>query len=249
MLKDALQFLANLNAGRKPVFVDVAGQPYAVTEAETLGTPIRPLPPQAYPETLRLQTLTGLVDAYLASIDNLSRSSVGIHLVSTRKVRIVGLHSDHFGHRHIYAEAEHVPEFEFPFGKFHEPESFLLALRTGFLCDEEALKVQQLCSRLTGGNEIAVEDDGVSQQVVLRMGGVTRASVALPSEGVPLIAWRTFREVPPVRSRFLLRMRSAKDGVPTVALFEIDARWQLDTLSAMRAWLVKELPEGTVFLG
>ena len=64
----------------------------------------------------------------------------------------------------------------------------------------------------------------------------------LPADGAPLIPWRTFREVCPVQSRFLLRMKGVKDGLQHIALFEIDQLWRLDTIDAIASWLGSNIP-------
>jgi hypothetical protein len=70
--------------------------------------------------------------------------------------------------------------------------------------------------------------------------------VTLPADGVPLIPWRTFREAPPVESRFLLRLQSVKDAAPNAALFEIDQKWKLDTVESIAGWLSAAVPEARV---
>jgi hypothetical protein len=72
---------------------------------------------------------------------------------------------------------------------------------------------------------------------------VTRSTVQLPAEGIPLIPWRTFRDASPVESKFLLRMKGVKDALPHIALYEIDAKWQLDTVNSIGKYLAAALPE------
>jgi len=55
-----------------------------------------------------------------------------------------------------------------------------------------------------------------------------------------------FREVHPVTSKFLLRMKGVKDQLPQIALFEIDAKWKLYTVEAIRRYLHHELPDAKV---
>jgi len=37
-----------------------------------------------------------------------------------------------------------------------------------------------------------------------------------------------------------------KDALPQIALFEIDAKWQLDTMGSIRSYLAGELPDATI---
>ena len=85
----------------------------------------------------------------------------------------------------------------------------------------------------------------MSQVVTVKEGTVTRSSVELPPE-IPLIPWRTFRDVDPVESKFMLRLKGVKDSVPLVALFEIDAKWELDTLQSICDALKRLAPDVSV---
>ena len=72
-------------------------------------------------------------------------------------------------------------------------------------------------------------------------GTVTRSGVTIPAEGIELIPWRSFRDAAPVTSKFLLRLRGVKDGLPALALFEIDQKWKLDTIHSIGDWLRKNV--------
>jgi hypothetical protein len=91
-----------------------------------------------------------------------------------------------------------------------------------------------------------VADDGVSQKVTASAGTVTKSQITLPADGISLVPWRTFRDVNPVESKFLLRMKAAKDALPTVALFSIDEKWKLDTVQAIAKYLGDALPDARI---
>lgn len=247
MLKEALEYLATLNAGRKPVVVEVAGQPYEVNEDETLGEPIRPLAPQWVKPTFFVRTLSGLVQLWKSHMDQFG-DRCAVCVSDPFSVQILSLDADEFGHRHVYAQATHQEKFAFDFNRFYDPESFLIAFRANFLFNDEAVKVQKLCSTVTAGNAVGVADDGISQQITITEGTVTRAAVELPADGIPLIAHRTFRHANPVASKYLLRMKGVRDQLPQIALFEIDARWRLDTIASIVHYLEKNLPPETVIV-
>lgn len=44
----------------------------------------------------------------------------------------------------------------------------------------------------------------------------------------------------------MLRLKGSKDSVPQVALFEIDAKWELDTVASIAAYLREALPNATI---
>lgn len=238
-MNEIVEYLFGRLKGRRPVTHKVGSQEYAVESDGTLGDPVRDLAPQWTKPTLNVNTLEGLADAFAQAIDGLKGEEVAFHIVDYLTVQIISINSDEFGRRHVWAQAKHKPETKFVYGKYYEPEDFLLAFRASFLYTDEAVKVQQLCSSV-GSSVVMVNDDGLSQEVVVKSGTVTRNSIPLPSDGIPLVPWRTFRSAHPVASRFLLRMKGVKDGLPLIALFEIDAKWELDTIAALRKWIEAE---------
>jgi hypothetical protein len=235
---EVVEYLFDRLKAVRPVTHKVGDQEYAVTAQGTLGEPVRAVKPQFEAPTFAVSTLAGLAALVANGVDAFDKGSVGVHIASHLRVDLVSLKADDFGRRHIYASATHQQETPFVFGKYYaSPEEFLIPFRASFYFDDNAVKVQQLCSMVGSGEAVAVTDDGISQEVVVKSGTVTKASVPLPSDGIPLIPWRTFREVNPVSSRFLLRMKGVKDGLPQIALHEIDAKWQLDTRGAIASWL------------
>ena len=220
----------------RPVTVDVAGQPYAVRADGTLGDPVRALMPQWDKPILHVQTLSALAQACAIGVDDFG-SEVALHVVNYLRVLLVSTKADEFGRRHVFVRAEHAAECPFRFNEYMAAEKFLIDLRTSFYTNNEALKVQKVVSSLESGQTISVADDGLSQQIEVKLGTVTKSQTTLPAEGIALIPWRTFRDANPVESKFLLRLKQVKDSLPAVALFEIDQKWQLDTVNSIAAWL------------
>lgn len=243
MIKEALEFLSKLQTPKNPITHVVESVPYAVKQDGTLDLPVRKPDLRNAPAILQVGALTGLVDAY----KSMNLSGVALHIKSPTLVEIVDIKADEeFGKRYTRVRAEYVSETAFEFAKFYVPETFLLAFRASFLFNENAVLVQKLCSTVTAGQNIAVSDDGISQEVVATEGTVTKSKITLPAEGVPLIPWRTFREANPVESKFLLRMKGVKDSLPGIALFEIDAKWKNDTILSIRKYLEEQLPGATI---
>lgn len=246
-MKEVLDYLFGRLKAERPVTHKVDKQEYAVKADGTLGEPVRELAPQWRKPTLLVSRLEGLADAYRERIDGLEHGKVAFHIVDYLTVQIVSVEADQFGHRQVWAQAKHKPEAGFVFGKYYDPEPFLLAFRSSFYFNEDAVKVQQLCSSVGAGDAVLVNDDGISQEVQIKSGTVTRNKVELPADGVPLIPWRTFRCVSPVVSKFLLRMKAVKEGLPQIALHEIDAKWELDTIASLRHW-ISEHAEGAIII-
>lgn len=229
----------------KPVTHLVGSQPYAIQENGTLGFPVRELAPQWTKPTLHVSTLDGLIGAIQSGLDDMP-SEVALHVQDPTTVAVISMKADEFGRRHLWAQATHKEECPFQFGKYYDPEAFLLAFRASFAFNEAAVKVQRLLSTLSSESSVSVSDDGISQTVTAKVGAVTRASVELPSE-IPLIYWRTFREADPVESKYMLRLKGEPGKVPLAALFEVDARWRLDTVESVARYLAAALP-GAIIL-
>lgn len=242
-LQGALEYVFGRLKAERPVTHVVDGQPYAVESDGTLGKAVRALEPQWDAPTLNVSTLSGLASAVAAGLDGLDPKQVALRVVNHLTVEVVSITADKYGRRQVWVAAAHSQETRFEFDKYYtSPEAFLIAFRSSFLFNDEAVKVQQLCSAVGAGDAVAVTDDGISQEIRITSGTVTRSTVQLPADGVPLIPWRTFRDAAPVESKFLLRMKGVKEGLPHIALFEIDAKWRVDTMQSIATFLTTALP-------
>jgi hypothetical protein len=247
MLKELIEYLAGIQTPKEEPFVTIEGENYKVVPGEdgpTVGDLIRLPAPIATP-TLKLATLTGFVDAFTAKIDAFP-AKVGVHVIDHLNVALISLDADEFGRRHEYLRATCSEVNPFPFNSYQQPEPFILSLQSGFLPTDNTVKLQRLASSLTSENSIGVQDDGLSQVVTVKAGTVTRETVALPPR-IDLFAYRTFREIDPVRSDFMVRLKGKPGEIPTIALLEIDGgKWKLDSMLLVAKWLQHKLPEATV---
>jgi hypothetical protein len=224
VIKEALEFLAKIQTPKNPIITSIESLNYIVKADGTLGDLIqRPV----YP-TLEVRSLGALVGFYKKQLEDCA-DETAFHVIDHSLVELIALEVDECGRRRVYARARHAPETGFEFGTYYAAEDFIIKFRTSFYFNEQAAKVQQLCSTLDAGSTVSVSDDGMSQTVVVSQGSISKASVTLPAEGVRLIPWRTFREAAPVESSFLLRMKADKVNVPRIALFELDEKWKVDT--------------------
>jgi hypothetical protein len=247
-----LDWFKQLNRPDRPVTVQVNGSAFAVKENGTLGDavhPVLPVAPVATP-VLSLSTLTGLVAAFNADVDKFTgKGASAIQVESFDSVALVSLEADEWGRRHVWARAKSAEVNPFKFGEYLDPEVFLITAQAGFMpIDGHYTNMLKLCSSLKAGSSVQVADDGYSQKVVIQEGGVTHGEVELPPR-VSLRPYRTFREVDPVESDFLLRFKAQKDALPLAALIPVDAgRWKTDTALMVAGWLKKNLPEGATVI-
>jgi hypothetical protein len=247
-----LDWFKSLNKPANPVSIDVAGTPYAVKADGTLGdriVPALPIAPVATP-VLSLTTLTSLVAAFEANVDGFaSLGPSAVQVESFDSVALVSLQADQWGRRHVWARAKSAEVNPFRFDEYLDAETFLITAQAGFMpIDGHYTNMLRLCSSLKAGSSVQVADDGFSQKVVIQEDGVAHGEVELPPR-VSLRPYRTFREIDPVESDFLLRFKAQKDALPVVALIPVDAgRWKTDTALMVRSWLEQNLPEGTVVI-
>lgn len=248
---NVLDWFKSLNAKERPVTVEIKGVDFAVKQDGTLGDPVRPVIPIAPVATpvLSLATLTGLVAAFGAKVDGFDAlGASAVQVESYESVALVSLKADEWGRRQVWARAKSTEANGFPFENYQDSEPFMIKLQGGFVPDDNTENLLKLCSNLTAGSTIKVADDGFSQTIEIKEGGVQTGAVTIPPR-MSLQPYRTFREVAPIASDFLLRMKAVKDGLPQIALIAVDGgRWKTDTVWAVRDWLVANLPEGTTII-
>jgi hypothetical protein len=243
-LKETFQYLFERLKAERPASVQIGSHHYKLSAQGVIDSVIEPVP-DPWPRVVGCSTLRGLVDAYSAGLDGL-KERVAFHVEDYNLVSLVSLDADKYGRRRTYAQAHHRGETPFEFDTYMAPEKFRLDFLASFFLNEDALKVIRLISSLgVKGEDLNVTDDGISQTVEIKSGTVVRGKVDLPTEGIPLVAWRTFRDVPPPVSKFLLRIK-ALGSVPMIALHEIDAKWRLDTIESIRGWIAKEVKDAIV---
>jgi len=244
MFDEIFDKVAGLFRKEDPITVEVDGKNYAIKSDRTLGEFVRPPAPLAKP-TLILKTLTGLCAAYEAKLDEFPEE-VALQVESFDSVALVSLRADEFGRRHVWARTKSENENPFRFGVYYAIEDFIIALQSSFLPSDNVSALTAMCSSVTAGSSVQVADDGISMVVTVQEGAMTRGNVNVPNR-LPLAPYRTFREIDPVASDFLFRMKPVKDGLPTATLLEVDGgKWKLDTVLAISSYLSLALPEATV---
>ena len=245
MLTELQQYLLGLLKPKHPITHEVHHQPYKVCADGTLGAAVLEVPPIC-PPLFSVETLTGFVDAFRADIDADPFQRLAIHVSTHLTVSLVALDGDKFGRRREWLRATCQEAQPFVFGEYHAPEKFLIALHQGFLPTEAVVSLQRLASSLTTENSVSTSDDGISQKVTVSGGSVSRSIVTLPTR-IPLAPYRSFRELTPCITPFMIRMKGEPGKLPSIALIELDAgKWRLDTVQSIVQWLRVELPDAVI---
>lgn len=201
-----------------------------------------PIKPQPVPATLELSTLTSLAEYVKAKQDGgyLGTRQAFLHVESPTSVRLcTGIFGEHNQRADVVRAKAIVPDLEF--GEWTEHEEFVIQLMTHFEDGEVRRKVQAIVGNLQTEAVQTSKDDGTTQTVELKA-GLMRREGEVPNP-VVLRPWRTFPEIVPPESPFVLRLRGGGGGqTPTCALFEADGgRWQILAIESTKTFLRQAL--------
>ncbi|MBZ5700291.1 MAG: hypothetical protein LAN84_00430 [Acidobacteriia bacterium] len=202
------------------------------------------------PKTVECSTLQGLVDLHQGELDDaMSKGDLLVHITSPTEVELISRESDDHGRRRVWAKAEYPRCESFTFGKWLDPENFIIAAQQGFqrvkVEDDDGSFVKDLdyvlgvASKISAEHATENEDDGFAQRVAVRQGVALKSETVLRPM-VNLAPYRTFAEIDQVLSQFVFRARVA-NGQVNLALFEGDGgRWKLAAVAAIKEWLKPE---------
>ena len=215
--------------------------------AQYVTRPVFEPPRDSVPATIRINTLTGLVDYVTKGADDVTadENALMIHVVSERQVDVVSGLFGRAEQRKIYATATAdavLSKSDFQFGNFYDCESFVIKLLSLFEDFDGRAAVLKVVGNIKEENVRQTGDDGVTQTVTARAGITRVEEVAVPNP-VHLAPFRTFREVTQPLSPFVLRMKQGHGGgLPTAALFEADGgKWKLDAIQFIREYLSSKI--------
>lgn len=219
----ALEYLVGLG---KVQTLEVNGQTYSPVGLNHIRMP--------KVEPIKVNSLTGLVDYLKSKFDEGAFDGTMVHVVSESQVKLVSNILDDSG-RETYMVAEAFSP-KFNFGNFYEVESFIIAMQSCFVPNDDSARILKVVGNIKEENVRQTGDDGVSQRVTAKTGIATVEEVVVPNP-VVLAPFRTFLEVEQPESKFIYRMRSGQSG-PGCALFEADGgAWRLEAMERVRAFL------------
>ncbi|EQF29881.1 hypothetical protein QEW_4556 [Clostridioides difficile CD160] len=187
-------------------------------------------------ETIRLNTLDGLIEYVKSSADSELKSGKLIVQVESPKNIILYSELLESGKRDIYVESRALlPHIEF--GCSLDTEEFSIMLQSSFVDTEDKSLLLKVSGNVKETSVKTVQDDGVSQVVAMSTGVASVEDVILPNK-VKLKPFRTFAEVEQPESEFIFRV---KEGI-TFKLIEADGgAWRLDAIKNIKEYLEKKL--------
>lgn len=230
-----------------------AGKIVTIEKRDYSTVPLHdPRKPDPEPDTLEFHTLTSLSEYVKSKHDAAYRKDAGpwfLHVKDPTAVMFQGNVHGPFRQRVDLALATAVvPRIRFD--DFIDPETFNIMLQANFEDSTQRATVLGLVGGLKAEAVTTVEDDGVSQTATARKGIATVQNVKVPNP-VLLRPYRTFAEIAPPESPFILRLKGGGDGrLPHCALFEADGgRWRLTAIERIKAWLKAEVGDACEVYG
>ncbi|WP_424685111.1 hypothetical protein [Enterococcus sp.] len=235
MTKEALQYLMEQGIKPEDRLVQVDERWYAINangEAKEIMLP-RVFNAE---EPLLINTLSGFVNYVKAKLDRANQHLI-VHIKNAKEVHLKGLLAED-GSREVLATAQPlIPRFDF--NHFMDMESFVIALQSKFVKNDDRQILLQVAGNVAEENVKKTGDDGVSQAVTINKGVASKADVKVPNP-VELAPYRTFLEVKQPTSQFIFRMQ---DG-PRGAIFEADGgAWNNQAIVNVREYLKEQLSE------
>lgn len=227
-----------------------------VDETDFLTRQVYDPPKPSTVETLNIATLTGLVEfvktqhAGALPLETDEPGKLIIQVESANSVAVKGpISNDRAKQRDVYARAVAQNPFAkgFQLGRYMALSDFNIALRTLFDTGGDRDALVALLGNVQGSKVAEGADDGFSQTVTVRR-SVTKVGNEEVKNPVLLYPRRTFKEVMPTSSEFVLRLQSDDDDdPPTVALFAADGEeWEHRSITDIVAYLKENLPDEVV---
>lgn len=202
-------------------------------------------PKEYEPTVLVMSTLTGIADYIKNKVADLP---VIVQVLSPTEVRVVAPVEGVCRQQLVYAKAvPNLPQIQY--GSRVDMETFLIQLQTCFVQEGDIVELRKLCATITSINSTEVKDDGVSQAVNVKT-GITRSGSATVKPQWELAPFRTFPEIQPPVSPFLVRMKQPDPASQVVcSIHEADGgAWRVTAIAAIGAWLRNTLGEDVVIL-
>lgn len=202
-------------------------------------------------ETVKLSTLTSLVDYIRDNAEVFYEEKIIVQVASPTCIRVFAQNSEAKDlENKVYLEVNaKVPAFKF--GNWYGNEEFVINVMSKFIgssfeelsngVKNDKEEVLHFAGTVQDGTVANYGDNGISQSATIKTGILETEDRIIPNP-VHLIPYRTFVEVAQPESKFVFRMKSDKyDGV-CCALFEADGgAWENEAMQNIKKYLVDEL--------
>lgn len=223
--REALEYLVGLGETK---VLEIDGKKFTTNQVYKVQDPV--------PGTLKVTTLTALVDYIRAEVDPRYGEQRLVHVVSPDKVILhSALRDDR--ERESYIEAKALLPDNIYFNDFLDTERFNIMLQSSFIDTKDRVLLLKVVGNIKDSAVKQVGDDGVSQVATIKTGVASVNDVVVPNP-VILAPYRTFPEIEQPESKFIFRMKSG----PVAALYEADGgAWRNKAMSRIKKYLEDEL--------
>lgn len=228
MIRAALEYINGL---KEPTIKEIDGNTYS-------DKPLNRISYVPYASTIEMKTLSSLVEYIKANIDSMSEKMI-VHVVSPTEVQLYSALDTDRNREYLVEVNAELPDFRF--GSFIDHESFVIALQSKFVPNDDRDLVLKFAGTVEDGTVAEYGDDGVTQKATIKTGIASKTDAVVPNP-VNLIPYRTFLEVQQPASDFIFRMKSSC-GVQC-AIFEADGgAWKNEAMNNIKEYLKNELAD------
>ncbi len=235
MIKEALEYIIAL---KQPRTETVYGDTYCSSKDNLYR-----VEKELRADSLRMSTLTSLIDYIKTDIDQLSndKDKLIVHVISPTQVLLISeLDGDRKRETLIDVNAN-LPKIRF--NEFIDQESFIIMIQSMFENDGDKSIVLQVAGNVEDGTVANYKDDGITQKATIKTGLASKDDVEVPNP-VRLKPYRTFHEIQQPECSFVFRMKNGMHGGVTCALFEADGgAWKNETMDQIALYLKNEFEE------
>ena len=241
MIREALEYLIDLGETTDPI-VKVDNKFYSTKQL----MPIK----DTFPAAMELNFLDSMV-TYIKENTDCLRPNYSL-VVEIESPTGIALHTELVGEFNQRFTPVHCTALvtEFPWGRFTDPEEFIIMAQSRFVETEDLAKIRLIVGNVKSEEVVQFSDDGISQQVTAKSGVARVENVVMPPR-VKLAPYRTFIEIEQPESEFVFRARKAGE-LPHFALLEADGgAWRIEAMRRIKAYLEEQLSglENIVVLG
>lgn len=225
MLKEAIEYLVSLKDNKT----------YTINGEEYSDHPLTRINPIVHrPEKISVTGLDSIVKLIHAELDKARAKPLFVRVDSPTEVTVFTTYDDEMQRDFIYRAVCDVPGVKTGYMDY---ESFIIALRSKFIPNDDVNYLLDLLSRINKENGVATSDNGITQTVEARSGVSLKATVAIKPR-VTLAPYRTFLEVEQPGSEFVLRLSGDGD----IGLFEADGgMWKLSAKNNIACYFNEQL--------
>lgn len=236
MIKKALEYIVGMS---EPQVLEINGEAYSDKGLHRICHN-----PKA--QAIEMTTLTSLVEYIKAGIDTMDDKMI-VHVSSPEKVLLYSMLDLDRVREYIVEVNAQVPEFRY--GRYMDHESFLIALQSKFIPNDDRELLLKFTGTVENGTVSQYGDDGVTQKATIKTGIASKGEAVVPNP-VRLRPFRTFVEVEQPESAFVFRMRQDSDDGVECAVFEADGgAWKNAAMENIKKYLqleLSDLPQFTV---